>query len=132
MFFRLLIGLIIVAGFPALEIGLLLLAGEKVGLWVLAWPALAAVAGLWLMREERDVWQARLMHGAFSGGNPFGAIMLSGRRLAAGFLLCFPGFITDAMALVLLAIPGPRTPPAPPGGVPREDIIEGEFRRERD
>jgi UPF0716 protein FxsA len=132
MFIRLLFALIIVAGFPALEIWLLLLAGDWAGLWVLAWLALTAAAGLWLMREERDVWHSRLMGAALHGVNPLSTLMLSGRRLVAGFLLCFPGFITDAIALMLLAIPGPRPPPASRAQVMRDDVIEGEFRRDKD
>ena len=51
----------------------------------------------------------------------------------SGGLLVFPGFISDAIALVLLLIPGTwgrrKADPLRPAN---DDILEGEFKREPD
>jgi UPF0716 protein FxsA len=41
-----------------------------------------------------------------AGVPPLAALFASGRMLIAGGLLVFPGFISDAIALVLLLVPG--------------------------
>jgi UPF0716 protein FxsA len=68
-----------------------------------------------------------------SGANPLASLFASGRILLAGGLLVFPGFISDAIALVLLLMPGTwgnrRTDPLRSAN---DDVLEGEFRRESD
>ncbi|MEW6590376.1 MAG: FxsA family protein, partial [Pseudomonadota bacterium] len=60
--------------------------------------------------------------------HPLAALFASGRVLLAGGLLVFPGFLSDALALGLLLMPGTwRRPRAA-----NDDILEGEFRREHD
>jgi UPF0716 protein FxsA len=138
--------------FPVLEaIGIFWVA-SVIGGWVLLWLLLAAVAGVMLIRVERVVWGARLMFSMQSGENPLASLFASGRILLAGGLLVFPGFISDAIALVLLLIPGtwdrraadPLRPAnddmASPASAPRWEAgasstpktIEGEFKREPD
>jgi len=124
---------LLLLSFPVLEaIGIFWVAGA-VGAWVLLWLLLAAVAGVMLIRFERIAWSARLLFSLRSGTHPLGALFASGRVLLAGGLLVFPGFISDAIALVLLLMPGtwhrprPETPPAA-----NDDVLEGEFRRDDD
>lgn len=137
---------LLLLSFPVLEaVGIFWMAGH-VGAWVLLWLLVAALAGVALIRFERAAWGARLLFSLQSGGHPFAALFASGRMLLAGGLLLFPGFISDAVALVLLLIPGtwqrPRragddgpAPQAAPGHSPTSGApatIDGEFRREPD
>lgn len=136
---------LLVLSFPVLEaIGIFLIAGA-IGGWVLLWLLLAAIAGVVLIRAERIAWGARLLFSVQSGANPLAAMFASGRILLAGGLLVFPGFISDAVALVLLLIPGtwanrkpdPLRPanddsPFPQPGAGSPTTIDGEFRRESD
>ena len=66
-------------------------------------------------------------------GSPLSALLDTSRFMLAGFLLMFPGFISDLIALVLLLLPGGHPPGSSPGRGRREgpagDIIEGEARR---
>ena len=65
------------------------------------------------------------------GHTPFGVLWATGRRFLAGALLMFPGFVSDAIALILLIWPGAALPPTRPAA--RDDgVIEGEYRREEE
>ncbi|MCU0809714.1 MAG: FxsA family protein [Thiobacillaceae bacterium] len=144
---------LLLLSFPVLEaIGIFWVA-DAIGGWVLLWLLLAAVVGVLLIRLERVAWGARLLFAVQSGKSPLLSLFASGRILLAGSLLVFPGFISDAIALVLLLIPGtwgrPRTdpfrpmnddiPPSPQPSPARGEganvaptTIDGEFRREND
>ena len=119
--------------FPVLEaIGIFWVA-SAIGSWVILWLLLAAIAGILLIRVERVAWGPRLLFSLQSGAHPLASLFASGRILLAGGLLVFPGFISDAIALVLLLIPGTwagrKTDPLRPAN---DDVLEGEFRREPD
>jgi len=124
---------LLMLSFPVLEaIGIFWMA-DAIGGWVLLWLLLAAIAGVMLIRIERLAWGARLLFSVQSGAHPLAALFASGRMLLAGGLLVFPGFISDAIALVLLLIPGTwgrrKTDPLRPAN---DDVLEGEFKRESD
>jgi UPF0716 protein FxsA len=124
---------LLLLSFPVMEaIGIVWAAGA-IGGWVLLWLLLAAVAGILLIRTERLAWGARLLFSVQSGTHPLAALFASGRILLAGGLLVFPGFISDAIALVLLLIPGTwvrrKADPLRPAN---DDVLEGEFKRESD
>jgi len=124
---------LLLLSFPVLEaIGIFWVA-SAIGGWVLLWLLLAAVAGVMLIRVERVAWGARLLFSVQSGAHPLAALFASGRMLLAGGLLVFPGFISDAVALVLLLIPGTwgrrKADPLRPAN---DEILEGEFKREPD
>lgn len=143
---------LLLLSFPVLEAIGIFWAADIIGGWVLLWLLLAAVAGVMLIRVERVAWGARLLFSVQSGTHPLSALFASGRILLAGGLLVFPGFISDAIALMLLLIPGtwgrrkadplrpanddgPSPQPAPPWGgetnaTPK--TIDGEFKREPD
>ena len=124
---------LVLLSFPVLEaIGIFWVA-NAIGGWVLLWLLLAAIAGIMLIRLERAAWSARLLFSVQSGTHPLAALFASGRILLAGGLLVFPGFISDALALVLLLIPGTwsRRKPDPLRSA-NDDVLEGEFRREPD
>jgi UPF0716 protein FxsA len=141
---------LLLLSFPVFEaIGIFWVA-SAIGGWVLLWLLLAALAGLALIRVERVAWGARLLFSVQSGAHPLASLFATGRILLAGSLLVFPGFISDAIALVLLLMPGtwtrrranplrpanddtspPAAAPRPePGSVNKPETIEGEFRRE--
>jgi UPF0716 protein FxsA len=124
-----------------------LVAEEIGGLRTFLWLLGAMVAGGWLIRSAGTGFMPELMHATASGQDPFSVMWRVGRRFLAGLLLILPGFISDALALLLLLSAGlPRAagpartqaygpahpPPRPPRQEDRrdDDVIEGEFRRE--
>jgi UPF0716 protein FxsA len=144
---------LLLLSFPVLEAIGIFWAADIIGGWVLLWLLLAAVAGVMLIRVERGAWGARLLFSVQSGAHPLSALFASGRILLAGGLLVFPGFLSDAIALVLLLIPGtwgrrkvdplhpanddmpPSPQPAPSRGEGADAMpttINGEFKREPD
>lgn len=144
---------LLLLSFPVLEAIGIFWAAAAIGGWVLLWLLLAAVAGVMLIRVERVAWGARLLFSVQSGAHPLSALFASGRILVAGGLLVFPGFISDAIALVLLLIPGtwgrrkadplrpanddmPPSPQPSPSWREGENVmpttINGEFKREPD
>lgn len=144
---------LLLLSFPVLEaIGIFWVA-DAIGGWVLLWLLIAAVAGVLLIRLERVAWGARLLFAVQSGQSPLLSLFASGRILLAGSLLVFPGFISDAAALVLLLMPAtwvrlrtdpfrpmnddipPSPQPSPARGEGANETpttIDGEFRREND
>lgn len=138
--------LLLLLSFPVLEaIGIFWAASVFKG-WVLLALLVGLVAGIALIRIERMAWSARLLFSVQSGKHPLAALFASGRILLAGGLLVFPGFISDAIALILLLIPGtwtqrhrdplrPANEPmasAPHDNTPTGQTLDGEFTREQD
>lgn len=137
---RFLLILFILLGFPALEIFVLAKLAGMLGWWLLLWLATSAAVGFSLIQEEKTAMFGRFFS-SLQSGQPLGYAMLdSMRNLFAGALLIFPGVLSDAIALVLLQLPRPKSPgPAPRGGEPMRDagpdgevIIEGEWQREEE
>ena len=118
--------LLILLAFPALEIYTLFRVADAIGWWLLLWLVFSMIVGLTLIKEERLALFGRLMVALQSGQSPFVALWDSGRTMMAGVLFIFPGVISDAIALVLLLLPG-RTKRAPQPGMPDDGIIEGEW-----
>ena len=119
--------MIILLGFPLLDIASIVMAAQHFGWWTLVWLVMAAFLGISLIREEQFALTGRLMASMTAGANPFGALFDSSRVLIAGLLLLFPGFISDFVAIILLLIPRSARPRTPQ---PDDSIIEGEYRRE--
>src|SRR5512143_4353149 len=125
---------LLLLSFPVLEaIGIFWMA-DAIGGWVLLWLLLDVVAGAALIRVERAAWGPRLLFSLQSGAHPLASLFASGRILLAGGLLVFPGFISDAVALVLLLIPGTwgKRRRQDPLRAANDDVLEGEFKREPD
>jgi UPF0716 protein FxsA len=105
-----------------------------VPMWM--WLTGSAIAGLWVLTNERGQFRARTL-AAFRGDEPLLRSLLdSGRRVLAGMLLIVPGILTDLIALVLLMLPinqrgafGPQ--PATAGRAPYRErtTLDGDFRR---
>ncbi|MBU2642440.1 MAG: FxsA family protein [Thiobacillus sp.] len=124
---------LLLLSFPVLEAIGIFWMSSFIGGWVLLWLLLAAIAGVMLIRVERVAWSARILFSVQSGANPMASLFASGRILLAGGLLVFPGFISDAIALVLLLMPGSwGKRRADPMRSANDDILEGEFKREPD
>lgn len=124
-----LILLIILLCFPALEIYTLFQLAGVIGWWLAVWLIASALFGFLLIREEKLAFFGRLIVGMQSGQHPFTAMFDSGKTLMAGVLLIFPGVISDVIALILLLIPS-RRPKIPAANMQETDVIEGTYRRE--
>lgn len=121
--------LMMLLGFPLLEIVVLARLAEAGGWWVLAWVALAAAAGFVLLKEARFALLARLGSALAAGQFPIAALIDSARTVLAGLLLILPGVVSDGIAFALLLLP--RAVPAEVGTrQPAGSVIEGRFRRE--
>jgi UPF0716 protein FxsA len=127
--------LLIVLGFPLLDLYATVRFARWTGVPTYAWLGLAAIAGLYLLRNERRAFRASTV-AAMHGGQPgLRGLLDSGRKVLAGMLFLLPGILSDVMALVLLALRlnlGREFTPhaaaaANSGGSSK--AIDGEFRR---
>ncbi|MHB1175571.1 MAG: FxsA family protein [Sulfuriferula sp.] len=130
---RVLLGMIIVLSFPALEIYTLVQIYHYIGWWILALLLGSMLAGWSLIVGERLAFVARMSMTIQSGGSPLRALIDSGRTMIAGALFIFPGVISDVLAILVLFLPLRLI-----GGRSRQQtqadngVIEGEYRREHD
>jgi len=136
---------------PFIEITLLILVGQRIGLWpTLGLLVLSAFVGMAVIRRQGLSMFSRMFDTMGRGGLGVASLIDSYAVIVAGCLLIIPGFATDALGLVLLippvrrwllraALPGfigrPRKRPAP-GETPHDParkqgpvIIEGTYRR---
>lgn len=131
--------LICFIGLPIAELYGLLAVGARIGaLRTLLLLILAAAAGVVVMRHHgmRGLWQMRSALGR--GQSPAQPMLETLLAQIAGVLLILPGFIGDALALVLLLPPVRRllvrrlvgATSNPPQA--NTHVIEGEFRRRDD
>ncbi|MFC0473276.1 FxsA family protein [Halalkalibacter kiskunsagensis] len=105
--FRLLLLLIIIV--PALEIAVLILSGNVIGVWpTIFLIILTGVLGAWLAKKE-GLQALRLVQLQTQQGQLPSGVLLDGICiLIGGVVLLTPGFITDAIGFFLL-IPVTRT-----------------------
>jgi len=127
--------LLIVLGFPLIDLYTTVRFARWTGVPVWAWLAMSVVAGLYLLRNERMAFRANTV-AAMHGEQPLlRGLLDSGRKVLAGGLFLLPGILSDLIALVLLALPlnlgrefAPRAAAA--GHFrSRGKPIDGEFRR---
>ncbi len=127
--------LLIFLALPLIEIALFVAIGAQIGviatlLWVLA----SAAAGIALMRREPQRSAADIRQALAVDASPASPMAHSALRMLGALLLAVPGFLTDAIGLLLLLAPVralmlarllprtmTRTRPA------RGDIIDGEY-----
>ena len=102
-----------------------------VPLWM--WLTGSAIAGLWVLANERVQFRARAL-ASFRGDSLMRGLLDSGRRVLAGVLLVVPGVMSDVLALLLLMLPinrrgefGPQ--PVTAGRTPGQRTLDGEYRR---
>ncbi len=143
--FRLAFLLVFVA-FPFVEIMLLIKAGELIGFWpTVGLLFAAAVLGVLVIRNQGLTMVSRVMAAVNDGKLPIEPMLDGYARVVAGSLLIVPGFLSDAIGLVLLVPPlrtwclrrmvsgfwgteaEPRT--SEPRNPSRPNVIEGTFER---
>lgn len=131
---RMLFVALILLAFPVLEIWLLVDLASRYGWWLFGYLLLVAVLGWRLIKDEQLMMLGRMAQTMSQGGTPAAAMFGSAKNMIAGFLLIIPGVITDAIALVLLLLPGGGKLPGSKQrwnkAAANDDVIEGEFRRE--
>ncbi|NPD14295.1 FxsA family protein [Xinfangfangia sp. D13-10-4-6] len=95
---------------PLAEIGLFVIIGGEIGLWpTLAWVVLTALVGIVILRFEAARGAGLIRSGlsgtAISQGGAIGDPIRGLMRALAGVLLVLPGFLTDALGILLLLPP---------------------------
>ncbi|MBS0327609.1 MAG: FxsA family protein [Proteobacteria bacterium] len=129
--------LAIVLAFPAADVMITVRLARWTGVPLWIWLTGSALAGMYVLTNERNEFRMRTL-AAFRGHeNPLRALLDSGRRVLAGILLIVPGVVSDALALLLLALPinlHGRLEPQPvaagrAGARRRGSTVDGDFRR---
>jgi len=125
--------LLILLGFPVLDIFSLVRLSEIIGGWWLAWVLASALLGWLLIRGEGMRMPLKLVGALQSGHSLSFALLDSFRTILAGLLLIFPGVASDLLAVILLLLPRPRAQTREAAPAANEEIIiEGEWRRENE
>lgn len=97
--------LAIVLAFPVADLVVTVRLARWTGVPLWIWLIGSAMAGVYVLTNERNEFRARTL-AAFRGHeNPLRSLLDSGRRVLAGLLLIAPGIISDGLALLLLALP---------------------------
>jgi UPF0716 protein FxsA len=123
---RTLLILLILLGFPALEIYVLAKLAGTVGWWLLPWLLSSAIVGGWLVRDAGAMLPLRLFASLQAGHSLSLSLLIGFRTVLAGILLIFPGVVSDFLALILLLLPHPKvTLPT----AANDDVIDGEWKR---
>jgi UPF0716 protein FxsA len=98
--------LLFLALLPVIEIALFVEIGSMIGLFAtLAWVVLSALIGIQLIRLQGLATMARVQTAMDSGAMPVDELTNGLSVIAAGVLLILPGFLTDAIAVLLLISP---------------------------
>lgn len=129
--------LAIVLTFPVVDLLVTLRFARWSGVPIWIWLTGSAMAGLWVLANERVQFRARTL-AAFRGDqSPMRGLLDSGRRVLAGVLLIAPGILSDAAAMLLLLLPinqrsefGPQ--PVAAGRAPYRrgrTTLDGDYRR---
>ena len=97
--------LVIVLGFPFIDLYATVRLARWTGVPVWGWILLSFIAGAYLLRNERMAFRAATI-AAMHGEQPLlRGLVDSGRRVLAGLLFMLPGVLSDLIALILLALP---------------------------
>ena len=121
---------------PLVEIGLFVTIGGAIGLWpTLAWVLISAALGLLVLKGIATTGSVSLSRDMQEMADPLSPIAHRVMVVMAGGLLLIPGFLTDAIGLLLL-IPPVRTlfikligwKLKKDGVVVRSEVIEGDWR----
>ncbi len=98
--------LLLILLLPIAEIALFIQVGDWIGLWpTVGLVVLSAVLGSVLVRRQGLGAMKRAQEAAERGEMPVGAVFEGFCIVAAGLLLIIPGFLTDAVGLLLLIRP---------------------------
>lgn len=128
-------GILALLAWPLVEIGLFVVIGGQIGVWVtLAWVVLSAVLGVLILRLEAARGAVRFRGGMAMLRQP-GAIGAGLFRGLAAVLLILPGFLTDVLGVILLLPPVQAALTAAlarrvrvmEAGAMRSEVVEGEW-----
>jgi UPF0716 protein FxsA len=127
--------LLIVLGFPLVDLYATVRFASWTGVPVWAWLMVSVAIGLHLLRSERIAFRANTI-AAMHGEQPLlRGLVDSGRKVLAGALFLLPGVISDLIGLILLALPlnlnrdlAPRAAHAGQYAAGRK-TLDGEYRR---
>ncbi len=88
---------------PVIEIGLFYVVGSQIGIWpTLTIVLVTAIVGSYLVtRQGRQTW-IRIRREISAGRSPTTHLAHGAMILVAGTLLLTPGFLTDAVGLLLM------------------------------
>jgi UPF0716 protein FxsA len=104
----LLVALLIIV--PIVELAVILQVGQWLGVWeTLALLLAISVAGAWLVKGQGLAVLRRIRMETAMGRLPGRSVVDGALVLVAGILMLTPGFVTDALGLVLL-VPATRVP----------------------
>jgi UPF0716 protein FxsA len=102
---RLVLGLVLIA-LPFLELALLIKAGQIIGFWAtLAIVVSAGLLGAFIWSRQGVSVARKTQQALAQGRPPMGPVLDGAFLLLAGGLLITPGFLSDALALLLLIPP---------------------------
>ncbi len=90
---------------PVADALLLVPAARVFGPWLWAWLALMAAFGALVLRQARD--SVLRQHTGRAGWFTLQALLDNQRTVLAGFLLIWPGLVSDLIAFLLLATAPP-------------------------
>jgi UPF0716 protein FxsA len=92
--------------FPFLEIAVMIKVGQILGFWLTLGLLMGAAAlGIFVIRREGMSMVSRMVDAASQGRMPVAGILDTYAAIVAGCLLIVPGFISDAIGLLLLVPP---------------------------
>ena len=95
--------LLFIVALPVVELFTFIRVGEAIGFWpTLALVLVAAIAGTHLMRRVGYAMLARMQESLARHESPLPDVLHGLTLMAAGALMFVPGFVTDAIAVVLL------------------------------
>jgi UPF0716 protein FxsA len=99
----LLLLIVLLIGVPILEVVILVLVAEQIGIWpTLATVVIHAVGGALLVRHEgRRAWQA-LTNAYTTGKVPTGHLADAALILLGGTLIMMPGYLTDVIGFLFV------------------------------
>lgn len=98
--------ILVLLSVPILEIGVMVKVGQWLGLWLTLGVVLAtAILGTSVIANQGFNAPFRMQEAIRRGETPITTMFDGGLRWLAGFLLLTPGFIADAVGLLLLISP---------------------------
>jgi UPF0716 protein FxsA len=97
---------LLILAVPLIEIGLFVTLGSAIGLWpTLAWVLFSAALGLFVLKRVALSGAVSLSRDMREMGDPLSPLAHRVMLVMAGGLLLLPGFMTDALGLLLLLKP---------------------------
>jgi UPF0716 protein FxsA len=124
--------LAILLAFPLLDLYVTARIARWTGVPLWLWLGGSFLAGLFVLRNERMEFRARMVAALRGDQSLMRDLLDSGRKVAAALLLILPGLVSDLMAIVLLALPlnvDRDLAHQAAGRSSRRDVIDGDYRR---